>query len=148
MLDASQEKAEKARDERREDRDSSSEEGWGENEVAPGQQLSDYRSSHQPLPDIQIASGIAAAGSGEREWLIVSANLSKLLACACGVYIYMYADTTPVAGAVVKHCSKDVRGINLCKHCSWVRVEFSNFQLLLIVKLSGVVFRTWVTHAT
>ena len=79
MLETSREMAEGARDEQRGDRDSSGEEGWGENEVAPGQQLSDYRSSHQPLPDIQIASGIAAGGSGEREWLIT--NHSKLLAC-------------------------------------------------------------------
>ena len=66
MLEASREVAEGAKDEQRGD-----EEGWGENEIAPGQELSDYRSSHQPLPDIQIASGIAAAGSGEREWLII-----------------------------------------------------------------------------
>ena len=64
MLEASREIAEGSTDEQGGDRDSSGEEGWGENEVAPGQQLSDYRSSHQPLPDIQIASGIAAAGTG------------------------------------------------------------------------------------
>ncbi len=67
--------AEGARGEQTGDEDSQlGEEGWGENEIAPGQQLSDYRSSYQPLPDIQIASGIAAAGSGEREWLIISAS--------------------------------------------------------------------------
>ena len=44
---------------------SSGEEGWGENEVAPGQQLSDYRSTHQPLPNIQIASSITESG----EWV-------------------------------------------------------------------------------
>ena len=64
--------AEGARDDQGGGRDNSGEEGWGENEIAPGQQLSDYRPSQHPLPGIQIASSIAAE-SGEWEWLIINA---------------------------------------------------------------------------
>lgn len=53
-------------------RGSSGDEGWGENEVAPGQQLSDYRPSQQPLPSIQIASSIKTESGEWDEWLIIS----------------------------------------------------------------------------
>lgn len=46
-----------------EDRKTSSEdEGWGEKDVAPGQQLSDYRPLNQSLPFIESAPKITAAG--------------------------------------------------------------------------------------
>lgn len=41
---------------------SSEDEGWGEKDVAPGQQLSDYRPLNQSLPFIESAPKITAAG--------------------------------------------------------------------------------------
>lgn len=41
---------------------SSDEEGWGENDVAPGQVLSDYRPQNQPLILSDAAQGISEAG--------------------------------------------------------------------------------------
>lgn len=41
---------------------SSEEEGWGENDVAPGQQLSDYRPLNEPLASIETASKISESG--------------------------------------------------------------------------------------
>ena len=41
---------------------SSDEEGWGENDVAPGQVLSDYRPLNQPLVATKAAQGVSEAG--------------------------------------------------------------------------------------
>ena len=41
---------------------SSDEEGWRENDVAPGQVLSDYRPLNQPLVPTEAVQGISEAG--------------------------------------------------------------------------------------
>ena len=98
MINASRETIEGG-DDQPGDKGNSSEEEWKENEVALGQELSDYRSAYHPgLASIQVASSIAE--SSKWEWLI-----------RMSWHIIIYTgDSAPLVGAVVKNLSKDIRG--------------------------------------
>lgn len=84
---------------------SSDEEGWGENDVAPGQLLSDYRPLNHLLVPNEVAQGISEAGLWV--WQCIFIVCSVTVDTGVG-----HINSCPIQSSLAKAKAKDIPGIN------------------------------------